>query len=150
MEKAIKFLKNYIENNLKDEDGGNWEYIYRPEIRDLISDLNQQESEILSVEMLSWDEEIQFVLADEIADSENKYLDKCYLYCAVLSKTTDRENGEYLLENFMAIFNGLDSSKHPVDFLEKLREKVIEFSKAEIDESHIFHKKYTEKLKDAY
>ncbi|MFY0481041.1 hypothetical protein ACI6PS_00435 [Flavobacterium sp. PLA-1-15] len=150
MEESIKSLKNYIEANLKNEDDGSWEYVHRPIIRDIISNLNQTDSELLSVDILNWDEETQFFLVDEITDSKNEYLDKSFLYCSILLKTNNHENGEYLLENFLSMFNALDSSKCSIDFLEKLRAKVIEFSKAEINESHIFHKQYIEKLKNVF
>ena len=50
----IAYIKKYIEDNLKEKDGGRWEYIIRPEIRDIINDLNEFESEVFSNEILNW------------------------------------------------------------------------------------------------
>lgn len=146
MKDVIVYLKNYIEKNLNEKDGGRWEYIIHPVIRDTINSLSENESQIFSVEILNWKEEILYHLADEIIFSENKYIDKDYLYCIIFSKTSNRENGEYLLQNFTAIFEDLDSSKCTLKFLENLKEKVVEISKIPISESDDFNKLYEEKI----
>ena len=146
MEDDIKYLKSYIDKKLKDKDGGNWEYIYRPEIRYLIDNFNKQESEKFNAEIPNWSEEIKYILADEIIFSENKYLDKDYMYCEIFSKTENAEYGEYLLQNFTSIFKDLDPKKCSIEFVEKLRDKVIQFSKISITESIEFDKLYEEKL----
>lgn len=146
MKDRIANLKKFIENNLEEKDGGHWEYLIDPIIKNAISDFNKKESENFATEFLNWDEKIIFHLADGIILSENEYINKDYLYCIIFSKTSDSENGEYLLENFMAAFQGLDSTKCSLEFLKSLRKKVIEFSKISINESHAFNKLYEEKV----
>ena len=143
---TISNIKKFIDRNLKDKDGGNWEYLYRPEIRYAIDCLNEIESQIFTKEILNWKEEVQFVLADEILFSKNEYIDKYYLYCVIFSKTTNIENGEYLLQNFIPAFYNLNSGKCSQEFFESIRKKVLLFSSVSFSQEHIFSKLYTEKM----
>ena len=148
MENRITKLKKFVENNLEEKDGGNWEYLIDPIIKDAISEFNESESQIFSTEILNWSEELLYHLADGIIFSENRFIDQDYLYCMIFSKTTDYENGRYLLQNFTAAFQELDSNKYTLEFMESLREKVIQFSKISIEDSHDFNKLFTEKIKN--
>ena len=112
MENRITKLKKFVENNLEEKDGGNWEYLIDPIIKDAISEFNESESQIFSTEILNWSEELLYHLADGIIFSENRFIDQDYLYCMIFSKTTDYENGRYLLQNFTAAFQELDSNKY--------------------------------------
>lgn len=79
MSNEIESLKKYIENNL-DESGSIWELLISPDIIDLISNLNQTDSEKFSIEILNWNENVLYRLADEILFSKNEYIDKDYSF----------------------------------------------------------------------
>lgn len=120
----ITYLKKYIEQNLDKKDGGHWEYIIRPEIREVINSLNENDSERFSIEILNWDEEIIYHLADEIIFGDNKYIDQDYLYCLIFLKINDKEKLDYLSENLFSCYNALNFEEIPLDFFLQMREKI--------------------------
>lgn len=123
----ITYLKKYIERNLKNKDGGHWEYIVRPEIRDVINALNETDSERFSKEIFNWDEKTIYSLADEIIFGDNKYIDQDYLYCCIFLRISDTEKLDYLSQNLFACFNDLNLEKIPLDFFLQMKEKMKNF-----------------------
>ena len=123
-EDDITYLKKYIERNLKNKDGGHWEYIVRPEIRDVINALNETDSERFSTEIFNWDEKTIYPLADEIIFGDNKYIDQDYLYCCIFLKINDKEKLDYLSQNLFACYDGINFEKTPLDFFLKMKEKI--------------------------
>jgi len=126
MSNEIESLKKYIENNL-DESGSIWELLISPDIIDLISNLNQTDSEKFSIEILNWNENVLYRLADEILFSKNEYIDKDYLFCSIYLRTHDKENLDYLSQYLFNCYNGLNFEKIPLDFFLQLKEKVKNF-----------------------
>ncbi|MEN2402491.1 hypothetical protein GKZ90_0022060 [Flavobacterium sp. MC2016-06] len=122
-------LKNYIKDNL-DKNGGIWEYVINLEIREGISELDESESEIFSIEILTWNETILYHLADGIIFSQNKYIDQDYLYCLIFLKINDKDKLDYLVENLYACYTNLDKETKPLDFFIRMRDKI----KKEYDE----------------
>ncbi|MTH17796.1 hypothetical protein [Flavobacterium sp. LC2016-01] len=126
MSDQIASLKKYIESNL-DESGDFWEYIIRHDVIDFISNLDQKDSENFSIEILNWNENILYRLADEILFSKNEYIDKDYLYCFIFLKTYDTEYLDYLSQNLFSCFNDLNLEKIPLDFFLQMKEKIERF-----------------------
>lgn len=123
----ITYLKKYIEQNLDKNNGGHWEYIVRPEIREVINSLNENESKRFSIEILNWDEEIIYHLADEIIFGDNKYINQDYLYCIIFLRINDKEKLDYLSENLFACYNALNCEKISLDFFLQMEEKMKNF-----------------------
>lgn len=122
----IASLKNYIEVNL-DESSSLWELVIRPDIIDIISSLNQIESKKFSTEILSWNENILYRLADEILFSENECLDKDYLFCSIYLRTHDKENLDYLSQYIIPCYKHLNFEKISLDFFLQVKEKMENF-----------------------
>ncbi|UTN05375.1 hypothetical protein L0669_05555 [Flavobacterium bizetiae] len=120
----ITYLKKYIERNLKNKDGGHWEYIVRPEIRDVINALSETDSERFSKEIFNWNEKTIYPLADEIIFGDNKYIDQDYLYCCIFLRTHDKEKLDYLSENLFATFNLINVEKTSLEFFLQMKEKI--------------------------
>ncbi|WP_427871450.1 hypothetical protein [Flavobacterium sp. MMS24-S5] len=124
MDEDITYLKKYIERNLNKREVGHWEYIVRPEIRDVINVLSETDSERFSKEIFNWDEKTIYPLADEIIFGDNKYIDQDYLYCCIFLKINDKEKLRYLYENLFAAFNLINFEKISLEFFIQMKEKI--------------------------
>lgn len=140
----VEILRSYIEGSFDDEQ--EWEFSRSSFIQREIERFNESDCRVFNQSIQSWDERLLCELADPILFSNNAMLDSCYLYCMIVSQTTDQEKGEYLLENFAGCFNALDPSKCTVEFLERLWDPVKQFSKAELNDSFYFTIAYKEKM----
>lgn len=123
---GITSLKKDIENNLG-ESSGYWEYVLQPNIRDYISNLNQTDSENFSIEILNWNENLLYRLADEILFSNNEYIDKDYLFCSIYLRTHDIENLDYLSQYIIPCFKNLNFEKVSLEFFLQMKEKMENF-----------------------
>lgn len=126
MSDEIASLKNYIETNLG-ESSSLWELVLQPDIIDFISNLNQADSEKFSVEILNWNENILYRLADEILFSRNEYIDKDYLFCSIYLRTHDKENLDYLSQYIIPCYKNLNFEKISLDFFLQVKEKIENF-----------------------
>ncbi|MCD0475623.1 hypothetical protein LPB87_14585 [Flavobacterium sp. EDS] len=144
----ITYLKKYIERNLNKKDGDHWEYIVRPEIREVINSLNENDSERFSIEILNWDEKTIYPLADEIIFGDNKYIDQDYLYCSIFLKTYDKENLDYLAQNLFNCLDDLNFEKIPLDFFLQIKEKIKYLFQVKNEDEDDFIKKVNEVIND--
>ncbi|WP_431243577.1 hypothetical protein ACQ9BO_02945 [Flavobacterium sp. P21] len=126
MSDKIAGLKKDIESNLGSSSGF-YELVFQPYIRDFISNLNQTDSENFSIEILNWNEDLLYHLADEILFSNNEFLDKNYLYCSIFLRTYDQENLEFLSQYLYDCYDDLNIEKTSLDFFVQLKEKVEKF-----------------------
>ena len=126
MSNEIASLKNYIETNLC-ESSSLWELVLQPDIIDFISNLNQADSEKFSVEILNWNENILYRLADEILFSRNEYIDKDYLFCSIYLRTLNEENLDYLSQYIIPCYKNLNFEKISLDFFLQVKEKIENF-----------------------
>ncbi|MDR6760698.1 hypothetical protein J2Y38_000896 [Flavobacterium sp. 2755] len=126
MNDGIEALKKYIENNLG-ESSGCWEYVLHPNIRDYISNLNQTDSEKFSIEILNWNEDVLYQLADEMLFSNNEYIDKDYLFCSIYLIINDIENLDYLSQYIIPCFKNLNFEKVSLEFFLQMKEKMKNF-----------------------
>lgn len=94
-----EFLKDYITTCTR-EDGGEWEYIHSPYIRDYLSQLNKEEAEKFSIQVLSWEDDFHlYRIADDIIFCENSLLRQQYLFAQIFVLIEDAKFLDYLLEN---------------------------------------------------
>lgn len=126
MKYEIADLKKDIENNLG-LSSDYYELVLQPYVRNFIDNLNQTDSEKFSLEILNWNEDVLYHLADEILFSKNEYLDKDYLYCSIFLKTNNNENLDYLTQYLFNCLDDLNFEKIPLDFFLEMKEKMRDF-----------------------
>ncbi|GEM_PF-26293 len=126
MSDEITSLKEYIETNLERSSGA-FEYVIQPNIRNIVSNLSETDSEKFSIEILNWNEDVLYHLADEILFSNNEYLDKDYIYCSIFLRIKNKENLDFLSQYLYDCYRGLNFEKIPLDFFLQLKEKVEDF-----------------------
>lgn len=91
-------LRQFIEDR-KNDSGEDWEYIYTPQIENIINELDEKQTEEFCKEIWSWPELNLYELADPILATSNKYFDGFQVYMKIFSKISDLEKLEYLAEN---------------------------------------------------
>lgn len=94
----VQEIQSYISKN-KEDDPGSWEYGHTPYLTDILSGLNEKDSELFSIEVLNWSEYHMFEMADPIIFCDNNYLENDFLYIQIFSKIKNDEYLEYLVEN---------------------------------------------------
>ena len=134
MEK-ISGLKKYIEDNLDKMDSSDGEYIHSPYIEEIINSFTEEESLFFSNEIENWSEEIAYEVADPIIFGKNTFINQDYLYCLIFTKTSRLDESQYLMENLWSCVSALNNEKKSVEFLKKIRTRIIENGHPKIGES---------------
>jgi len=124
IESKVLALHQYLKANEKDTEGDSWIFGHHPIIEKHLITFDSEDTKELEQNILKWNEEQLYDIADPLADTKNPLIDGEKIYGEIFLRIEDFEKLEYLIQN-LGIITLNSKNERELEYYSKILDKTI-------------------------